>query len=99
MIVHGLGDILRLTTIFLAFIAMWALWDARRKRRYLWTEKMRGIWLVQIGWTFAAAEANIELYYRHARPSVAIFLVIFLLVLSIKTALMSGKYTIDQTDD
>lgn len=91
-----IGDFLRLLVIALAFIAMWSLWDARRKRKYLWTPKMRDIWLVQIGWTFAAAEGNVELFYRHVRPSLAVGLVIFLLLWSIKTSRRPGKYTVDQ---
>jgi hypothetical protein len=35
-------------------------------------------------WTVAAAEGNIELWYRHARPSGAIFLVVFILLWTIK---------------
>lgn len=93
-----IGQIIRLIVIVMSFVAMWSLFEARRKRRYLWTPKMRDIWFVQIGWPVAAAEANIELFYRHAQPSVAIGLVIYLLYRSIRASMKPGKYTIDQPD-
>lgn len=91
------GPGLRLMTIGLAFAAMWSLWTARRDRKHLWTPKMRDIWLCQFLWCVAAAEGNLELWYRHARPSVAILLVVGVLGLTIKGVFNGDKYTIDQT--
>lgn len=90
------GQILRLATIVLAFVAMWSLWVARRERRHLWTSKLHDIWMVQFLWCVAAVEGNIELFYRHTRPSVAILLVVGILGLTIKGVFNGDKYTIDQ---
>jgi hypothetical protein len=87
---------LRLSVILLSFVAMWSLWVARRERKHLWTPKMRDIWLVLFCWCLAAAEGNIELFYRHARTSVAIILVVNILVLTIKGVFNGERYTIDQ---
>ena len=78
------GQLFRLLVIFLSFLAMWSLWIVRRDRKHRWTSKTRDIWLVLFLWTVAAAEGNIELWYRHARPSGAIFLVVFVLLWTIK---------------
>ncbi len=89
-------QILRLAVIFVAFLAMYSLWDARKKRHHLWTAKMKDIWLSQILWTVAAAEGNIELWYRHTQPSVALLLVSGILLLTIKGAFNQEKYLINQ---
>lgn len=91
------GRTLRVATIILAFVAMWSLWVARRDRKHLWTNKLHDIWLVQILWCVAAVEGNLELYYRHARPSLAVLLVDGILLLTIKGVFNGEKYTIDQT--
>lgn len=90
------GEALRLATILLAFVAMWSLWVARRDRKHLWTSKMHDIWRVQILWCVATVEGNSELFYRHARPSVGILVVIGVLLLTIKGVFNGDKYTIDQ---
>lgn len=87
---------LRLYTILLAFVAMWSLWTARRDRKHLWTNKLRDIWLIQFLWCVAAVEGNVELYYRHSRPSVALLLVCGILALTIKGVFNGEKYTINQ---
>jgi len=87
---------LRLTIVLLAFAAMWSLYVARRERKHLWTPKMRDIWMCQFLWCLAAAEGNIELFYRHAQPSVAVLLVGGILMLTIKGVFNGDKYTIDQ---
>lgn len=87
---------LRLYTVLLAFVAMWSLWVARRERRHLWTPKLHDIWLIQFLWCVAAVEGNIELYYRHARPSVAVLLVCAILALTTKGVFNGEKYTVDQ---
>jgi len=92
------GQVFRLLTIFLSFLAMWSLWIARRDRKHLWTSKMHDIWLVQFLWCVAAAEGNIELWYRHARPSLAIFLVIFILFWTIKGVFNGDQYTKNQPE-
>lgn len=88
---------LRLYTISLAFVAMWSLWVARRERKHLWTSKLHDIWLIQFLWCIAAVEGNVELYYRHSRPSVGILLVCGSLALTIKGVFNGEKYTVDQT--
>ncbi len=90
------GQGLRLAVIMAAFVAMWSLWVARRERRHLWTSKLHDIWLVQFLWCVAVVEGNSELFYRHARPSVAILLVSGILCLTVKGVFNGGKYTIDQ---
>lgn len=90
------GQGLRLAVILLSFVAMWSLWQARSERKHLWTSKLHDIWLVQFLWCLAAAEGNIELFYRHARPSLAILLVSGILLLTIKGVFNGAKYTIDQ---
>lgn len=90
------GQGLRLYTIWLAFIAMWSLWVARRDRKHLWTSKLRDIWRIQFLWCIAAVEGNIELYYRHAHPSIAVLLVCAILGLTIKGVFNGDKYTINQ---
>lgn len=87
---------LRLVIILLGFAAMWSLWKARAERKHLWTPKLRDIWLVQFLWCIAAVEGNIELFYRHAQPSVAVLLVGGILLLTIKGVFNGEKYTIDQ---
>lgn len=90
---------LRLALILLAFTAMWSLWVARRERRHLWTSKLRDIWTVQFLWCVAAVEGNIELFYRHSRPSVAILLVAGILCLTVKGVFFTdAKYTVNQPD-
>lgn len=88
-------DIVRLTVISLGVVAMYRLWDARKRRSAKWTDKMRDIWRVQFGWSFAAVEGNVEFFYRHTQPSIAILLVVFLLVGTIKGT-FGEKYTIDE---
>lgn len=88
---------LRLYTISLAFVAMWSLWVARRERKHLWTPKLHDIWTIQFLWCIAAVEGNLELFYRHARPSVGILLVCGALALTIKGVFNGEKYTLDQT--
>ena len=88
---------LRVAVILLAFVAMWSLWVARRERGHMWTAKMKDIWLCMFLWCLAAVEGNIELFYRHARPSVAILLVAGILLLTIKGVFNGKKYTIDQS--
>lgn len=90
------GQLLRLATIGLAFLAMWSLWVARRDRKHLWTSKLYDIWLVQFMWCVAAVEANIELFYRHTRPSAAILLVVGILWLTVQGVFGGDKYTVDQ---
>lgn len=90
------GQLIRLFTISLSFFAMWSLWVARRERRDVWTDKMRDIWLVQFLWCVATAEANLELFYRHTKPSLAIGLVIFILLWTIKGVFNGDRYTVDQ---
>lgn len=90
------GQGLRLATILLAFGAMWSLWVARRDRKHLWTTKLHDIWLVQFLWCVAAVEGNLELFYRHAQPSVAVLLVVAILWLTIKGVFNGDKYTVDQ---
>lgn len=87
---------LRLVIIFLAFGAMWALLKGRNERKHLWTPKLRDIWWCMFLWCVAAAEGNIELWYRHAQPSVALLLVGGILILTIKGVFNGEKYTIDQ---
>lgn len=89
-------QLLRLGAIGLAFYAMWSLWVARRERQHLWTSKLRDIWMVQFLWCVATVEGNIELYYRHTRPSLALLLVVGILCLTVKGVFNGGKYTIDQ---
>lgn len=91
------GDGLRLSVVGLSFVAMWSLWVARRDRQHIWTSKLRDIWRVQFLWCVAAAEGNIELFYRDAKPSLAILLVAGILLLTIKGVFNGEKYTIDQT--
>ena len=86
----------RLLVILLGFIAMWSLWVARRERKHLWTKKLHDIWLVQFLWCLAAVEGNIELFYRHAQPSAAILLVVFILIWTIKGVFNGEKYTKNQ---
>jgi hypothetical protein len=86
-------DMLRVVVIFLAYVAMWSLWVARRERKHLWTPKTHDIWLVQFLWCLAAIEGNIELFYRHARPSVAILLVAGILMLTIKAVFNGTTYS------
>lgn len=88
---------LRLSVILLSFVAMWSLWTARRDRKHLWTPKLKDIWLCQFLWCIAAAEGNVELFYRHTNPSVAVLLVAGILLLTIKGVFNGDKYTIDQT--
>lgn len=88
---------LRLGVILLSFVAMWSLWKARAERKHLWTAKLRDIWLCQFLWCVAAAEGNIELFYRHAQPSVALLLVVGILGLTIKGVFNGEKYTIYQS--
>lgn len=90
------GQALRVYTIVLACVAMWSLWTARRDRKHLWTPKLHDIWLIQFLWCVAAIEGNSELFYRHARPSVAVILVCGILALTIKGVFNGEKYTIDQ---
>lgn len=92
------GQALRLAIIGTAFIAMWSLLVARRERKHLWTAKMHDIWLIQFLWCIAAVEGNSELFYRHARPSVAVLLVAGILCLTIKGVFNGDKYTINQPD-
>lgn len=87
---------LRLAVIVTAFVAMWSLWVARRDRKHLWTPKLHDIWLVQFLWCVAAVEGNLELFYRHSKPSVAILLVVGILCLTIRGVFNGDKYTIDQ---
>lgn len=87
---------LRIGVILLAFVAMWSLWVARRERHHIWTAKLRDIWLCMFLWCLAAAEGNIELFYRDTKPSVAILLVVGVLMLTIKGVFNGEKYTIDQ---
>ena len=90
------GQIVRLLVIILGFVAMWSLWVAYRERRRIWTTKTRDIWLVQFLWCVAAVEGNLELYYRHVRPSGAIFLVIFILLWTIKGVFNGDRYTVNE---
>jgi len=87
---------LRLSVVLLSFTAMWSLWVARRERKHLWTSKMRDIWLCMFLWCIAAAEGNVELFYRQTKPSIAILLVAGILILTIKGLFNGEKYTIDQ---
>lgn len=87
---------LRVSVILLAFAAMWSLWKARAERKHLWTPKMRDIWTCQFLWCVAAAEGNIELFYRHTPTSVAILLVVGILLLTIKGVFNGEKYTVNQ---
>ena len=88
---------LHIAMVLLALVAMWSLWVARRERKHMWTSKMRDIWLVQILWCVAAVEANVELFYRNTRPSAAVLLVVFILLLTVRGVFNGDKYTIDQT--
>lgn len=90
------GQLLRLGVVLLSFAAMWSLLVARRDRRHLWTSKLHDIWLCLFLWCLAATEGNVELWYRHSRPSVAILLVVGILWLTIKGVFSGEKYTIDQ---
>lgn len=90
------GQALRVVTIALAFLAMWSLWVARRERRHLWTDKLHDIWLVQMLWCVAAVEGNLELFYRHATPSLAVLLVDGILLLTVKGVFNGDKYIINQ---
>lgn len=90
------GQGLRVATIALSFLAMWSLWVARRDRKHLWTPKMHDIWLVQLLWCIAAVEGNSELFYRHAKPSLAVLLVDGILWLTVKGVFNGDKYTINQ---
>lgn len=87
---------LRLAIILLGFTAMWSLWVARRERKHLWTSKLRDIWLCLFLWCVAAVEANIELFYRHSRPSLAVLLVGGILILTIEAVFNKEKYTVNQ---
>lgn len=87
---------LRLSVVLLSFAAMWSLFVGRRERKHLWTSKLRDVWMCLFLWCLAAAEGNIELFYRHAQPSVAILLVVGILMLTIKGVFNGDKYTIDQ---
>lgn len=87
---------LRIATILLAFGAMWSLWVARKNRKHLWTDKLKDIWTVQMLWCVASVEANIELFYRHSRPSIAVLVVVGILWLTIKGVFNGDKYTVDQ---
>lgn len=87
---------LRLSTISLSFFAMWSLLVARRERKHMWTAKMHDIWLCMFLWCVAAVEANIELFYRHTHPSIAILLVVGILWLTVKGVFNGEKYTVDQ---
>jgi hypothetical protein len=44
-------------------------------------------------WAAAAAEGNIELFYRHVEPSMAVFIVDYILILNIRSALKNDPYT------
>lgn len=87
---------LRLGVILLAFAALWSLFVARRERKHLWTAKMHDIWMCQVLWCVAAAEGNVEQFYRHNQPSLAVLLIVGVLMLTIKGVFNGEKYTIDQ---
>lgn len=87
---------LRIAVIITGFVAMWSLLVARSKRKQVWTPKLRDIWWCMFLWCIAAVEGNIELFYRHTRPSVAVLLVAGILMLTIKGVFNGDKYTTDQ---
>jgi O-antigen/teichoic acid export membrane protein len=86
-------QLMRLVVIGLGLFAMWSLFVAYRERHHEWTTKLFKIWICQLGWAIAAVEGNIELFYRHSRPSWAIFLVMFLLILTALGVFDPSKYT------
>lgn len=93
------SDMLRMAVILTAYVAMWSLWVARRERKHRWSPKTRDMWLVQFLWCLAAIEGNIELFYRHARPSLAILLVAGILMLTIKAVFNGTTYSIDEFEE
>jgi len=88
---------IRLIVIGLGLFAMWSLFVAYRERHVSWTTKTFKIWFVQVGWAFVAVEGNVELFWRHVRPTWAIVLVVFLLILTALGVFDPNKYTKEQT--
>ena len=89
-------QLIRLTVVGLGLFAVWSLLVAYRERHNNWTSKLFKIWACQLGWALAAVEGNIEFFYRHVRPSWAVFLVMFLLILTALGVFDPNKYTKDQ---
>lgn len=94
------GQILRLVVIFLGFVAMWRLWVARDLRYENWTRKMKDIWLCHFLSILAFIEGNTELFYRQTKPTLSLFLVVFIELWTIRgsfgegyTLKYTGKYT------
>lgn len=86
----------RYLNIFLGATAMWALWQAKEKRSYNWTTKMRSIWLSLFLFTYIATQGNVELLWRHVHPTVASYLTAVALANVVWHSLSSDTYTKDE---
>lgn len=86
----------RIAVITLGFIAMWSLWQAREKRGYSWTKKMKEIWLSLFLFVFLSIQANLELLYREVRPTVALYFIVLVLMNVIRHSMSTEGYTKDQ---
>lgn len=88
-----LGDAYRVFIIILGFTAMWALFRAKSLRGHTWTGKMRDIWTCLTLFAFCTIPANIELLFRHQRPTFALIIVGYALVRTIRGCLKTESYT------
>lgn len=86
----------RVIVIFMGFVAMWSLWEAREARKNTWTTKMKDIWLCHILFVAASIEANVEYLYREVMPSASILVVGFIMLWTIKGVFGGEMYTKDQ---
>lgn len=87
----------RYLNVILGVVAMWALWQAREKRSYNWTSKMKSIWLSLFLFTYTATQANVELLWRHVPPTVAAYFTLVILSNVIWHSLSTDTYTKDQS--
>lgn len=88
-----LGSLVRLVVIFMAFVAMWSLWIARRDRGDLWTSKMRRIWRCHFAFICAVALGNIELLYREVLPTASVVIIIYALIETVLGTFKGEIYT------
>lgn len=86
----------RYVNVVLGFVAMWALWNAKRDRGYNWTKKMKRIWLSLFLFTYVAIQGNVELLWRHIEPTVAAYLTTLILANVIWHSTDIDTYVTDQ---